>query len=255
MRKRQKFVLTSVLLAGFLALIQITTIEIRYMLIILLCLVTWVFSAWSLREGLEGVEWLTVLLPQTLFTAGVGFFFILLPGHWLARVVVIFLFALGQYASLLTANIFSVASIRTIALFRAAGAVGFIMSLLTGFLLFNSVLSFKMGFWLEVPSIFFISLAIIVPALWCVELPKSLTRKILVYSLFLAVGMALMALAISFWPVTVVVSSIFLTTMLYVYLGITQHHFSDKLFGKTAWEYVAVGAVVLVTMLISSVYV
>ena len=43
------------------------------------------------------------------------------------------LFGIGQYTLLLTANIFSVAAIRTIALFRAAVAVGFVMTLLTGF--------------------------------------------------------------------------------------------------------------------------
>jgi len=255
MRKRQKFVLTSVLLAGSLAVIQATTIEVRYMLIMLLCLVTWVLSAWSLREGLAGVEWLTVLLPQTLFTAGIGFFFILLPGNILAKILVIGLFAVGQYASLLTANIFSVAAIRTIALFRAASAVGFIMSLVTGFLLFNTVLSFKMGFWFNVPLVFIISLMIVIPALWSVELQEKINIKVAMYSLFTALGVALMALAISFWPVSVVVASIFLATMLYVYLGLTQHHFSGKLFGKTAWEYVTVGVVVLVTMLVTSIYV
>ncbi len=254
MRKRQKFVLTSLLLAGSLAAIQATTIEVRYMLLLLLCLVTWVLSAWSLREGLEGIEWLTVLLPQTLFTAGVGFFFILLPGNWIAKILVVGLFAVGQYASLLTANIFSVAAIRTIALFRAASAVGFIMSLVTGFLLFNTVLSFKMGFWLNVPLVFFISLGLVIPALWSIELQDRLSIKVALYSLFIAIGMSLFALSISFWPVSVVVSSIFLATMLYVYLGITQHHFSGRLFGKTIWEYVSVGVVVLVTMLLTSIY-
>lgn len=254
MRKRQKFVLTSLLLAAGLAASQATTIEVRYMLIMLLCLVTWVLSAWSLREGLGGVEWLTVLLPQTLFTAGVGFFFILLPENIFAKILVVGLFAVGQYASLLTANIFSVAAIRTIALFRAASAVGFIMTLVTGFLLFNTVLSFKMGFWLNIPLIFLISLGIVIPALWSVELQSKLSVKVAIYSLITALGMGLMALAISFWPVSVVVASIFLTTMLYVYLGLTQHHFSGKLFGKTIWEYVSVGAVVLITMLLSSIY-
>lgn len=255
MRKRQKFVLTSLLLAAALAGSQTTTIEVRYMLIMLLCLVTWVLSAWSLREGLNGIEWLTVLLPQTLFTAGVGFFFILLPENIGAKILVVSLFAVGQYASLLTANIFSVAAIRTIALFRAASAVGFIMSLVTGFLLFNTVLSFKMGFWLNVPMVFFISIGLVIPALWSVDLQKKLDSKVVIYSLIIALGVSLFTLGISFWPVTVVVSSIFLTTMLYVYLGITQHHFSQKLFAKTVWEYVSVGVVVLVTMLLSSLYV
>ena len=44
----------------------------------------------------------------------------------------------------------------------------------------------------------------------------------------------------------------FLATMLYVYLGIAQHHFSQRLFSRTVWEYVTIGTVVLVTMLITA---
>ena len=133
MRKRQKFVLTAGLLAAGVWVMQLVPLEWRYVLIGLLTGLTYVLAAWSLSEGLEGWEWLTVLLPPTLFTAGVGLFYILLPQHWLAKLVIVGLFGVGQYALLLTGNIFSVAAIRTIALFRAASAVGFVMALLSGF--------------------------------------------------------------------------------------------------------------------------
>ena len=253
MRKRQKFVLTAVLLSVGLALVQLVpTLEMRYGLIILLAGLSWVLSAWSLKEGLAGLEWLTVLTPMALFTASVGFFYILLPGHWLARLAIIVLFGVGQYALLLTGNIFSVAAIRTIALFRAAQAVGFVMTLLTGFFLYDTILSFRQGFWFNVPLVFLASLLLLLPALWSVKLEERLKQQLLAFTLTLSLLQAVLVLGISFWPISLAVSALFLTTMLYVYLGISQHYFLERLFKRTAWEYIIVGMVVLVTMLVTA---
>ena len=252
MRKRQKFVLTALLLSVGLTLIQFIPLEFRYISIAFLTAMTWVLSAWSLKEGLSGLEWITVLMPMTLFTGGVGFFYILLPGSWIAKLIIVVLFAIGQYALLLTGNIFSVAAIRTIALLRAAQAVGFLMTLLTGFFVFNTVLSFRHGFWWNAPFVFLGSLLLLLPALWSVRLEVKLTRELVMHSLTLSALLAMMSVAISIWPISLAVASLFLTTMLYTYLGITQHHFSERLFKRTAWEYIMVGVIVLVTMLLTS---
>lgn len=256
MRKRQKFVLTALILAAGLWAIHAlpVALEWRYWLITLLVGVAAAGSGWALREGLTGVEWLTVVLPPTLFTAGVGLFYILLPTPWLARLVVVGLFGIGQYALLLTANIFSVAAIRTIALFRAAGAVGFVMTMLTGFLLYDSILSFREAWWWSAPLVAAVSALLLLPALWSVGVEDKISLKVIKYTVWLAVLQGLMAVAISFWPVSLTVASLFLTTMLYIYLGISQHHFSQRLFSRTVWEYVTIGVVVLATMLITSAY-
>ena len=254
MRKRQKFVLAAILLAGGLWSIHAMPIDLewRYGLVGLLTGVAAVLAGWALREGLSGLEWLTVLLPPSLFTAGVGLFYILLPSHWLARLVIVALFGIGQYTLLLTANIFSVAAIRTIALFRAAVAVGFVMTLLTGFFLYDSILSFRSGFLVTAPMVVVVSALLLLPALWSVNLEEKMTWKLIKYSLWLAVSQGLLALGVSLWPVSPAVASLFLTTMLYVYLGIAQHHFAQRLFSRTVWEYVTVGIVVLATMLITA---
>lgn len=252
MRKRQKFVFTAILLSIAIAGIQFLSLELRYISIGILTLATWIMSAWSLKEGLSGIEWLTVLLPMCLFSAGVGFFFILLPSHWLAKLVIIVLFGVGQYALLLTSNIFSVAAIRTIALLRAAQAVGFVMTLLTGFFVYNTILSFRQGFWINGPIVTIASLLLLLPALWSVRLEERLSKPLMRFCLTMSILVGLMGVAISFWPISLAVSSLFLTTLLYVYLGIAQHYFSERLYKKTALEYITVGMVVLVTMLLTS---
>jgi hypothetical protein len=60
------------------------------------------------------------------------------------------------------------------------------------------------------------------------------------------------SLAISFWPVSLSMSSLFLTTMLYSLLGITQHHISQRLNIRMIWEYLIVsGIVAIITLFVS----
>jgi hypothetical protein len=252
MRKRQKMVLTSVILSLGLLLIQSVPLEWRYWLIMLWAGVSWILAAWSLKEGLSGVEWLTVVLPSALFSAGTGLFYILLPESVWAKVGILAVFGIGQYALLLSANIFSVAAIRTIALFRAASAVEFVMTLLTGFLLFNSMMSFRLIFWQVGLGTVIISIFLLLPGLWSVKLEKTITRTVIRYTVYLAVIMGLLATSITFWPISLTVASLFLSTMLYVLLGVAQHHFDDRLFSKTLWEYLTVGFTVTATMLITA---
>lgn len=254
MRKRQKFVVTALILALGVGAVQTAGLELKYWLIAILGIMTWVLAAWSLREGLTGVEWGVVTLPPVLFTVATSLFFILLPAAWWARLSIVALYGIGQYALLLSANIFSVAAIRTIALLRAAHAVGFIMTLLTGFFLYDTILSFRPWPWWVGLLVAAATFALTLPALWSVELTDKITGRMWKYSAVLAVCVGMLAGAISFWPVNLAVASLFLTTMLYVFLGVSQHHFTQRLFKRTIYEYVTVGVVVLVTMLVTSVW-
>lgn len=227
-------------------------LEWKYPLIALLTLVSYLLSGWALKEGLAGVEWLMVLTPPTLFTASVAMFYILLPQSIWVRLLIGALYGVGQYVLLLTANIFSVAAIRTIALFRAALAVGFVMTILTGFFLYDTILSFRLPFWALSLWVTVVSFGLLMPGLWSVNLEKKISRTIVNYTVWLSVVMGLLAGAVSIWPISIAVSSLFLCTMLYIVLGISQHNFSQRLFSKTVWEYVTVGIVVLVTMLLAS---
>ncbi len=252
MRKRQKLVLTACILSLGLLIEQSVGFDWKYPMVALVSALTWVLALWALREGITKIGWLIIPLPSVLFTASVGLFYVLLPQSMLARSAIILLFGIGQYALLLTANIYSVAAIRTIALFRAASAVGFVMILLSGFFLFDTILSFRMYFWGIGFWVFVASFLLILPGLWSVNLEDKLSKRVIGYSAVLSAMISMLAMAIAFWPISIAVSSLFLCAMIYVYLGIVQHHFSQRLFTKTVWEYVTVGVVVLITMLLTA---
>lgn len=249
MTKRQKFIFTSLFLATGLIFVQFAEVSFQYLAIAILTAMTALLTVWSLREALEGIRWITTLILPTLFTAAIGLFYFLLPSNWLSRLPIAFLFALGMYALLLTENIFSVAAIRTIQLFRAASAVGFLLTLFTAFLLYDTVFSFRLSFYSNSVLVYLISLPLFLQGLWSVNLEEKLSRKLLSYSLFLSLVLAELALVISFYPLTVAMSSLFLTTGVYVLLGLTQAYFNERLFKQTVYEYLGVGFLVLLIML------
>lgn len=250
MRKRQKMVLTAGILAAVMGGAQTAPLDWKYWLVGVLGLLAWLLTAWSLKEGLNHwVEWLMIPLPPVLFSLGMGLFYILLPESRWMQVFMIAVFGVGQYALLLAGNIYSVAAIRTIALLRSAHAVGFVMTIGTGFLLYNTIGSFKLPFWAVGWLTSIVSAVLLLPALWSVSLEERLGLGLVDYGVGLGLTAGVLAMAVAFWPINITVSSLFGATVLYIFLGVAQHHFSQKLQTRAVWEYVTVGVVVLVTML------
>lgn len=251
--KRRKFIISSLFLSLGLASIQLEFISNRYISIVVLSLLTIPLVFWSLKESLKGSIWLTSWIIPALFTVGVGMFYFLLPGSWFIIVPVILIYFFGMYALFLSENIFSVAAIRTIQLFRSASAVSFLLTLLTAFLLYDTIWSFRLPFYLNGFFVFLASFLLFLHGCWTVNLEEKITKNILIYSLILSIGLGELAIVISFWPVTVSLSSLFLTSIIYVALGLGQANLNNRLFAKTVKEYLVVfGMVFLILVLYTS---
>jgi len=248
MTKRQKFIFTSLVLSGGFLFIQLTNFLNRFQAIVILTLVSLSLSFWSLYEGIGRNSTLLTLILPPLFTFSIGLFYFLLPASLLARIPVVLIFTLGIYALLLTANIYTVAAIRTIALLRAAHAVGFLLTLTTAFFLFDTVFSLRLFPWYNAALAFIISFPLVLQNLWSVLLEEKISADLLGYSLTISVCVSELTLLLSFWPVSVAVGSLFLTSGLYVSLGLVSAKLQQRLFAKTIREYVLVGLVVFVTM-------
>lgn len=244
MSKRQKFILTSILLTIGLFSLQFVEEVFRYQAIGVLTFFSLLLTWWSLKEALGGIRFLTTVILPTLLTAGVSLFYFLLPSNWISQLPIVILYAVCFYALLLTENIFSVASIRTIQLLRAAHAVGFLLTLLTGFFLFDTVFSFRFPAWINALAIFVISFLLYLQGLWSVNLDEKLSRQVLSFSLVLSVVNTEYAFLISFMPNTIAMLSLLVTTLVYIQLGISQVHFQERLFKRTIYEYLFVGLAV-----------
>ena len=252
MSKRTRFVITSLILSFSFVGIQFLTDQNRFWAIGVLGIVTGALFFWSLFGSLrKNMTVLTLVLP-VIFTLGVGFFWFLLPANIFARIPIVIFYGAGVYILCLTANIYTVASVRTIALLRAARGVGFVLTLIASFLVFDALLSLKSEMYILVPSIFAISFPLYLQGFWSMLLTNESSHNLLNISLIASLITAEAATALFFWPTTVVVGSLFLTAGFYVLLGLGQAKLEGRLFKSTVREHLLVGSVIFVAMFIAT---
>jgi hypothetical protein len=248
MSKRRRFLITSFILSlGFMG-IQLLTDQNRFWAIGLLGLLTTLLFAWSLIGSIgKNMSLLTLVLP-TIYTLGVGVFWFLLPANIYDRIPIVIVYGIGIYALCLTANIFSVAAIRTIALFRAARGVGFVLTLFTSFLVFDAIISLRVGLLFLLPLVFVISFPLYLQGFWTVTLETKFSKDLFWVSLVSTLVTLEIATMLYFWPVTVVVGSLLLTATFYMLLGLGQARLEDRLFSSIVREHLIVGGIIFVFM-------
>ena len=252
MSKRKRFVITSLVLSlGFVA-IQFLPDQYRMSAIAGLGILTITFFYWALYEGLgRNMTLLSLILP-TLFTLGVGFFWFLLPSTVFTRLPVVIFYGIGIYALCLTMNIYTVAAVRTIALVRAAKGVGFVLTLVTSFLIYDAILSIRVPIWLVAPSVVVLSFPLFLQGFWSVPLEKEFSLDLFSMSFISSLVVGEVATTLHFWPVTVVVGSLFLTVTVYMLLGLGQAHLEGRLFAQTVRDYLLVGIFVFFGMFLAT---
>ncbi len=248
--KEKRFIATSILLSlGFLG-INFINESFRLMAILGLTFSTLILFVFSLWEGLGINPTLLSLILPPLFTLGVGIFWFLIPTSIFARLPVVMLFGAGIYILCRTENVFTVSSFKTIPLFRAARWIGFILTFLTAFLLYNAIISIKADIFITSLGVYLISLFLFLQGLWVslIEKKDLVLNKMFLYSVLFAFGLTQIAILLYFWPVTVVVGSIFLTTGVYVLLGLGQAQLEGRFFRQTVQEHLVVGLIVFIIM-------
>jgi hypothetical protein len=240
MRRRQKFVLASVLLSISFVVVQYIPLDWRPLGLLVFALAAYLMAAWSMFDNLDGVEWLTVVPLPAMYALAVSAFYFLLPEHWLARGVIIGLFGLGMYALFLAGNIFTIAKFRTIQLLRAAQAVLFFFSLIAALLVYNTV--FSLGLWFLWNGL----LAGIATTLlcfsffWSVRLEQRLSREVWALTFRTGIIIGFLSMVLSFFPSSLWPTSLLLMTAMYVLLGLGQSALEQRLFTNTVREYLAV---------------
>ena len=252
--KEKRFIATSILLSlGFIG-INFVNESFRLLAILGLTISTLVLFIFSLWEGLGINSTLLSLILPPLFTLGVGIFWFLIPASIVAHLPVVVLFGVGIYVLNRTENVFTVSSFRTIPLFRAARSIGFILTFLTAFLLYNAIISIRVDIFITSFGVFLISLFLFLQGFWAslIEKKDLVLNKLFLYSFVFAFGVMQVSILLYFWPVTVVVGSIFLTALIYVLLGLGQAQLEGRLFRQTVQEHLWVGLIVFVIMFLAT---
>ena len=176
-------------------------------------------------------------------------FYFLLPVRWLTRLPVAVLYGIGMYALLLTENIYHVAADRTIALLRAAHSVGFLVTILTYFLLTQTVLAFRFDPFTNTILIGLVSFGLVFSSLWVMELTDNINRRVRDLTIAITVFLLNLVWIFSLLPTKPTIQALFFTTAFYSAVGMGQQFLVEKLYKKNVVEFGIVAAIVLVVTL------
>ncbi len=250
MRRREKFVISAVLLSiGLLGVLHIA-LDFRYWAAALFTVITYAVSSWALSDDLQRYERFTVVPLPALFALAVSLFYFLLPETLLSQVLLFIFFGVGVYGIFLTANIFSVAKGRSIQLLHAAHAVGLLFNLFISLLLTNTVYSLRLPFYYTGALVGLIHFPLIFMSLWSVKLEQEIQKEIVRYTILLTLLLIELSVIISFLPLSVWYNALFIMSLLYLGLGVLHSFLRGRLFQKALTEYALV-AVFIVILFIS----
>ncbi len=240
MRRREKFVIATILLSLALSAVQYISLEWRSLAIGGFMVLVYLVSSWALSDDLQFHERLTIVPLPAMYAGAVALFYFLLPRNFVSQLVILILFGVGLYGLYLTANIYSVAKARTIQLLYAAHAVGLFFTLLTSLLLTNTVFSLNLPFWGNSLLIGLIHFPLAFMALWSVKLEDFIAVELLYYSILITIFLSEFALLLSLLPVPIWHASLFITGLVYLILGLLQSFLRGRLFKSTITEYTLV---------------
>lgn len=245
--KRQKIVAASIILTlGLIVSTQTASfLFAKFKLILALGIIGYLISLWALSEGMTKLKAVVLLILPTFYTVSVASFYFLLPVRWLTRLPVAILFGISYYTLMLSQNVFNVAAIRTIPLYRAASTAGFLFTLITAFFLYNVIFALNLPFYLAGAAVFLVSFPLILQILWSLKM-EGISSQITVYALIVSMLIAEGGVALSFWPVAPTIWSLSLATYLYVLLGIVNDFLRERLNRRQIWEYISVGLAVFI---------
>jgi hypothetical protein len=159
-----------------------------------------------------------------------------------------------MYSILLVENIYSVAVSRSIQLLRVAHVIGFVVTLTTIVFLTNTLFTFRFSAYTNFIIVFLLQIPLIIQSLWSIDLSEKIHKDIVVYTIFFSLIEAEVAFIISFWPLTPLLSSLFLTLVSYTLLGIGHSYFANRLFRSNVIEYMRVFIVVFLIILFTTRY-
>lgn len=233
MSKRQKFLLTSIFLALGISFLPTLEAPLRFGGIGGIFLLTLFLSGWALSHRA-----LNLLILPSFLSLGASITYPLLPlrpllnGLFLAGFIFLF------YLSLLTQNIFKVASEKVIPLLRAAQTICFLLTIFAVFLNFTAFYKLDLSITSQLVLVLVTSLFLSWQALGVMKLGGGGNRgQIVLISLLLGLGILEISLGLGLFPLKALMRALFLTTCFYVGLGIAQHYLRHSLTRRVIGEY------------------
>lgn len=234
--KRQKFVVSVIILSAGLFTSQHLLGRGGVFVVFLLSFLTVAFLFLSNYEDIRGNFSVSLFILPFFYSLSFGLFYFLIPARFLTRMIITSLYAVGLYSLFLSENIFTVASMRTIALLSSARTVSFIITLVSYFFLANVIFTLDLSALPTAALLLVSSFFLIIQSMWTYSLERPVSMHI-TWASCLSLCLFEVALILWFWPATPTLIAIFLTGFFYVLVGLTHVWLDKRLFRNVLWEY------------------
>jgi hypothetical protein len=248
--KRKKFVIGVICLTLGLFLSGNTQIGNNALYIAgTLAVLTDVFLLWGVYRDLKESFTPSVFILPFFYSLAFGLFYFLVPARLIFRIILCFVYAFGLYSLFLIQNIFTVGSIRTIALLQGARIVSIIITLLSYFFLSNIIFSLHLSL---LPMIVLLSVCtylLVYQSVRTYTLQKTGYPSLPLWVIGLTICLVESAAMLWFWPSSPTVIALFLAGFFYTLVGLSHMWFEKRLFRAVLWEYLWVGVIVFCVLI------
>jgi hypothetical protein len=249
--KRQKFVVGVVALSAGLFIAGINQVgEYALHVALTLAVLTDFFLVWGiykdLRESFAG----SVLILPFFYSFAFGLFYFLVPSQILFRIILCIIYAFGLYSLFLVQNIFTVASVRTIALLQGARIVSIIITMLSYFFLSNIVFSLHLSMLPMLGLIALFTYLLAYQSIRTYALQNTSEESLPLWVAGLTVCLLESAAILWFWPSSPTIIAIFLAGFFYTLVGLSHMWYERRLFRGVLWEYLWVGVIVFFMLMV-----
>ena len=217
----------------------------------ILCLVTFVAVYFALLEGIEGIEWLTLFIIPLSLSISFYLFYFLFPARWITRIPLLIIYTLLMYAIILTSNIFNVGAEKSLQLYRAAFSINYLSQILIIFILCNVILSFNLHFLLTTITVTTILFPFGVQMLWSLKPQITLDPKVIPLAALAAYMVSQIVLISSFITIPSSMVALLITATYYCLIGLMFHWLEERLFPQTVREYITVLIIMLIITILT----
>jgi hypothetical protein len=249
--KRLRFVISALISSLLLLVSTFFFFDTAIFFIPLFILVTYFLVYFSIVEGIDKSEWLTLFIIPVIFSVAFYLFYFLFPVRWLTRVPFIAIYAVAIYAVLLTSNIFNVGVEKSLQLYRAAFSVNYFVQTIIVFLIANILFSARQNFLVNSLIIGVSVFPLSFQLFWTIKLDLEINRDLFLYAAFTAVVLAQLVLVLSFVPFRPAILALITTASYYSVSGLITAFLDARLFKQTVREYLIVLGVVAVIALLT----
>lgn len=202
----------------------------------------------SLHDDIRENFYPQIFILPFFYSLAFGLFYFLVPVRFLTRIIVTSLYGVGLYSLFLSANIFTVSAIRTIALLSSARTVSFALSLLSYFFLSNVVFSLHTNVFLTLLLILGFTFPLVLSSIWTYTLERDI-KPDLFWSISLTILLFESSVILWFWPSMPTLISLFLTGIFYTMVGLSHAWFEKRLFKGVILEYFWVAIVTFIVLI------